>query len=89
MASWLCLMMFKQEYNLCNVVLKHPPPPRLWWIDNADQKNNSQVAILDILGKKSVNTDIYYKLTDSKSYLLYFCHPRHTKTNIPCNLARR
>ena len=34
--------------------------------------------------------DIYYKLTDSKQYLLYAsCHPKHTRNNIPYNLARR
>ena len=35
-------------------------------------------------------TDIYYKKTDSEQYLLFSsCHPRHTKINIPYNLARR
>ena len=35
-------------------------------------------------------TDIYYKETDSKQYLLFSsCHPRHTEVNIPYNLARR
>lgn len=37
-----------------------------------------------------LETDIYYKETDSKQYLLFSsCHPRHTKLNIPYNLARR
>ena len=37
-----------------------------------------------------IETDIYYKETDSKQYLLFYsCHPRHTKINIPYNLARR
>ena len=37
-----------------------------------------------------IETDIYYKETDSKQYLLFSsCHPRHTKINIPYNLARR
>ena len=37
-----------------------------------------------------LTTDIYYKLTDSFQYLPYTSsHPRHTKNNIPYNLARR
>ena len=37
-----------------------------------------------------IETDIYYKETDSTQYLLFYsCHPRHTKINIPYNLARR
>ena len=37
-----------------------------------------------------IETDIYYKETDSKQYLLFYsCHPRHTKINIPYDLARR
>ena len=37
-----------------------------------------------------LETDIYYKETDSKQYLLFHsCHPRHTKLNIPYNLACR
>ena len=35
-------------------------------------------------------TDILYKPTDTKQYLVYeSCHPKHTKNNIPYNLARR
>ena len=37
-----------------------------------------------------MKTDIYFKGTDSKQYLLFCsCHPKHTKINIPYNLARR
>lgn len=37
-----------------------------------------------------IETDIYYKPTDSKQYLLFnSCHPRHTRTSIPFSLARR
>ncbi len=54
------------------------------------KKNNSQITFLDILMKKSgnsLNTDIYYKPTDSKSYLDFnSCHPRNTKTNVRYNL---
>ncbi len=38
----------------------------------------------------TIHTDIYYKPTDSKQYLLFeSCHPRHIKTSIPFSLARR
>ena len=37
-----------------------------------------------------IQTNIYYKPTDSKQYLLYTsCHPKHTRNSIPYNLARR
>ena len=37
-----------------------------------------------------IQTDIFYKPTDSKQYILYTsCHPKHTRNNIPYNLARR
>ena len=37
-----------------------------------------------------VETDIFYKLTDTKQYLNFFSHhPRHTKRALPYNLARR
>ena len=46
-----------------------------------------------MLIKKTVDkieTDIYYKPTDSKQYLLFnSCHPKHVAANIPYNLARR
>ena len=51
------------------------------------------MPFLDIQIKKSENhieTDIYYKPTDSKEYLLFnSCHPKHVTTKIPHNLARR
>ena len=57
------------------------------------QFNNQEQAFLDVLVKNregKIETDIYYKETDSKQYLLFYsCHPRHTKNNIPYNLARR
>lgn len=55
--------------------------------------NQKELPFLDILIKKinlKIETDIFYKATDAKQYLLFnSCHPRHTKTNIPFNLARR
>jgi hypothetical protein len=58
-----------------------------------DQKGK-EVTFLDIkIMKNNVNTvetDIFYKETDSKQYLNYNSnHPRYVKNNIPYNLARR
>ena len=57
------------------------------------QFSNTEQSFLDVLVKNKVGkieTDIFYKETDSKQYLLFYsCHPKHTKTNIPYNLAGR
>lgn len=57
------------------------------------QYSNIKQSFLDVLIKNKggrIETDIFYKETDSKQYLLFYsCHPRHTKFNIPYNLARR
>ena len=57
------------------------------------QYSGVQQPFLDVLVKNhggKIETDIYYKETDSKQYLSFnSCHPRHTKVNIPYNLARR
>ena len=55
--------------------------------------NNETLPFLDILickDKCNITTDIYSKDTDTKQYLNFkSCHPKHTKTSIPYNLARR
>ena len=57
------------------------------------QFSKTEQSFLDVLVKNldgKIETDIYYKDTDSKQYLLFHsCHPRHTKVNIPYNLAHR
>ena len=56
-------------------------------------KSRKQISFLDTLiinNNGKIETDIYYKPTDSKQYLLYTsCHPKHTRNSIPYNLARR
>ena len=52
-----------------------------------------EVEFLDV-NVKAINgklvTDINYKITDTRQYLQYDSnHPRHTKNNVPFNLARR
>ena len=55
--------------------------------------NNVKLPFLDVLVYKQdnkLNTDIFYKATDTNQYLNFnSCHPKHTKTNIPYSLARR
>lgn len=55
--------------------------------------HKTQLPFLDVLVKKvdtSIETDIYYKPTDSKMYLPFqSCHPKHTKVSLPFSLARR
>ena len=57
------------------------------------QFSNVEQSFLDVLvqsKEERVETNICYKDTDSKQYLLFYsCHPRHTKFNVPYNLARR
>lgn len=57
------------------------------------ETDTQQISFLDILVKKTgekINTDIFYKPTDTHQYLHFgSCHPSHTKRSIPYNLARR
>ena len=52
-----------------------------------------EYPFLDVVVKKRntrITTDIYYKVMDTHQYLHFgSCHPHHTKTSIPYNLARR
>ena len=55
--------------------------------------NKTHLPFLDITlinDEGKIETDIYFKKTDNKQYILYTsCHPRHIKNNIPYCLARR
>lgn len=57
------------------------------------ESSDEELPFLDVLVKLDngrISTDIYSKPTDTKSYLEFnSCHPRHTKLNIPYNLASR
>ncbi|XP_060557357.1 uncharacterized protein LOC132717809 [Ruditapes philippinarum] len=56
-------------------------------------KSETSMPFLDVLVMKSgthITTDIYSKPTDTYNYLNFkSCHPKHTKLNIPFNLASR
>ena len=57
------------------------------------EKSESEIAFLDIkisIQNNKIQTDIYYKPTDTHQYLTFnSCHPRHTKISIPYGEARR
>jgi hypothetical protein len=57
------------------------------------QFSPTKLSFLDVIVIKEgifISTDIYFKSTDSQQYLDFnSCHPKHTKLNIPFNLARR
>ena len=56
--------------------------------------SEKEINFLDVTVIKNTNgkvtTDVFYKATDSFNYVNFKSgHPRHTKINIPFNLARR
>ena len=61
------------------------------------ERNNNQAQILNfldiniaLLENGNIETDVFYKPTNSHKYLNYQSfHPRHVKDNIPFNLAKR
>ena len=57
------------------------------------ETDEKQIPFLDVMVLKddtSLNTDIFYKQTDTHQYLHFgSSHPHHVKTAIPYNLARR
>ncbi|XP_062579660.1 uncharacterized protein LOC134241640 [Saccostrea cucullata] len=57
------------------------------------ESSDMELPFLDVLVIKEdtkLSTDIFYKSTDTHQYLHFgSCHPHHTKTAIPYNLARR
>ena len=56
-------------------------------------QSETEIPFLDILVQKNnetITTDLYSKPTDTHNYLDFkSCHPKHTKLNIPFNLASR
>lgn len=76
------LMLFHEELNSLN--------PNIKFTIEYDQTELPFLDVMVIKRQGCIITDIYYKSTDTKQYLLFnSCHPRHTKNNVPYNLARR
>ena len=79
----------KDDLKTFLLILNHLNPNLSFTMENSEEK----LPFLDILllkNNSTILTDIYSKETDSKQYLnFHSCHPKHTKTSIPYNLARR
>ena len=79
----------KDYLETFHLILNQLHPNLTFTMEYSEEK----LPFLDILLLKYSNrilTDIYSKETDSKQYLnFHSCHPKHTKTSIPYNLARR
>ena len=83
-----CFILFrKSDQNLTKLhELKNTLHPSLnFTMDTSRIKLDSMV----INNNAEVQTDIFYKPTDSKHLLYTLCHPKHTRNSIPYNLARR
>ena len=79
----------KDYLETFHLILNQLHPNLTFTMEYSEEK----LPFLDILLLKYNNrilTDIYSKETNSKQYLNFpSCHPKHTKTSIPYNLARR
>ena len=79
----------KEDIDTLHNILNNLNEHLKFTIDSSDH----QLPFLDCMVIKNGNlieTDIFYKPTDSKTYLLFTsCHPKHTKVSIPFSLARR
>jgi hypothetical protein len=59
------------------------------------ESGKNKLAFLDVMviqKECKIITDVFYKITETKQkqyLLLDSCHPKHTRDNIPYNLARR
>ena len=63
--------------------------PKIKFTSESSEEEISFLNILLYKGKSQIETDIYYKKTDTHDYLPYSSsHPRHTKNNVPTTLAR-
>lgn len=64
--------------------------PNIQFTHEEDPAKLSFLDVLVLIIENKISTDIFYKPTDSKSYLdFHSCHPKNTKINVPYNLARR
>ena len=87
-----CFIIFtrsEEELNKCHNLLNTLHLSITFTIE----KSRTRLSFLDTLvtiHNRQLHTDIYYKPTDSKQYLLYTSyHPKHSRNSIPYNLARR
>ena len=87
-----CLIIFTKEESELNLL--HATVNNLYLsFKFTIEYDKTSLPFLDLMvinkGGK-IETDLFYKNTDSKQYLLFnSCHPKNTRNNIPYNLARR
>ena len=63
--------------------------PKIKFTSDSSEKEISYLNILLYKSENKIETDIFYKETDTHDYLPYSSsHPRHTKNNVPNTLAR-
>ena len=86
-----CFIMWNKsfgDFTIVATILNNLDPNLKFTFECSDSK----VSFLNLLIYKShdkIMSDVYYKDTDTHDYLPFTsCHPRHTTTNIPGNLAR-
>ena len=89
----------KLNFENFKTCLSNMHPSIKFTFENPDiiYENEKKVQALNFLDVKiillkdnSVETDAFYKLTNTYDYLPYdSAHPDHTKNNIPYNLAKR
>ena len=87
-----CFLLWKKQYgdiNLLHGLLNSMDDKIQYTMETSE----TQIPFLDVLVIKQgceIQTDIFYKKTDSKNYLNFNSnHPRGTRNNIPFNLATR
>ena len=87
-----CFIIWKEDEDLLKDFLEnlHNLHPKIKF---TLERSKDKIPFLDVLvyiHNGTISTDIYRKPTDTMNYVDYTsCHPRHTRINIPFNLAKR
>ena len=99
MKDYFIFWPLKLNFEQFKTCLNKVQPSIKFTLENQEMiyDNEKKVQVLNFLDVKiilhednSVETDIYYKPTNTHDYLPYdSAHPHHTTTNIPYNLAKR
>lgn len=86
-----CFIVWPTKWNIDDLdkELNHLHPS-LHFTKETSEHELPFLDILVLLKDGKIETDVYYKPTDTHQYLYYnSCHPRHTKNSIPYSQARR
>ena len=88
-----CFLIIKNENDIIQAIheiLNSLDPSVTFTMECDDHTLNFLDVTVKIEAGGKIDTDIFYKKTDSHQYLNFgSCHPHHTKRNIPYCLARR